>query len=414
MLKILLRCTALLGLLMLLGITGVANMQDIGADELWLRWSPDGERLIYTSNRTGQKNVYLMDANGENSKLLIEDFTWRGLEWSSDGRYVAFSAGEAETLDLYLLEVDTGEIMPVAENEFANWFRSWSPDGKLLHYTEEHSDGSRLKLYSLEDQRSYALIDEPLDSNDSIWSPDGRQIAIRRYDYDTKRHFVYIYDMQTATMSADLLAGLEQGDEGCCDHGPVWSPDGKMLAYAIHPDPYIYGIDLQTLAIEKLVETNAAVSRFKWLADGRLLYLTGWNELEDADGSTLPGVYMASPGETPQLVAEGYGTQMYVSPDEKHMLLQNFLPMTIQGRKQPRALELIDLVTFEITEVDVFDYNSFDIAWSPDSTRIAASLCVADDADIYIIDGVTAHATNITPDDLVTGEPRTTECSSFG
>jgi Tol biopolymer transport system component len=401
-------------MLMLLGLAGVANTQDIGADEAWLRWSPDGTRIIFASNQTGQANLYLMDADGGNRKLLIEDFRWRGLEWSPDGRYVAYSAGETETLDVYLLEVDTGAILPVAENEFANWFRSWSPDGKLLHYKEVHDGVPRLKLYSLEDQRSYALIDEPLDSNDSFWSPDGSQIAIRRYNYEAKRHFVYVYNIDNATLSTDVLAGLEQGDEGCCDDGPVWSPDGKMLAYALNPDPYIYGINLQTHTIEPLVETNAPVKKIEWLSDGRILYLAGGIGSEDANNSISAGVYVALPGETPQLVAEGFGTQMYVSPDEQHMLLQNFLPVTIQGRQQPRALELIDLTTFEITELDVFDYNSFDIEWSPDSTRIAAALCVDGDADIYIIDGVTAHAANITPDDAFTGEPGVTECNAYG
>lgn len=392
--------------------------QDSGADEKAARWSPDGTQLAFTSNRSGQHALYVVDAAGGEARLLVSDIAlWGNFVWSPDGQYIAYERGVWESLDIFMLMVATGEHQPVAENDFANRLLAWSPDGTSLLYHEDQGERiGTVRLYALEDQTSYPLADETLNTFDAVWSSDGKQLAMRGYDAATERYTIYLYDVEHDTLSPDLLVGAEEAT-GCCNYELAWSPDDTWLAFASRINPYIYGINLATGDIRILVETGVPVQNFAWLADGRLVYLAEWRDsytLHDHDGSTPPGIYVAYPGEIPQLIAEGVGTWFYLAPDEQYLLLQNIYVGTYQNRNQIRALELINLATYELVEVEVIDTNSYTIAWSPDSTRIAAALCVDGDADIFIIDAVSGNAANLTPDDAFTGDPLPTECGSFG
>jgi Tol biopolymer transport system component len=407
----------LAGVLFMLSLFLPAAAQDTGADETRLSWSPDGERLAFTSNRAGQEDVYVMDADGSNANLLVSNHGRWGFHWSPDGEHIAVVDGDGGKGKLYILTVATGDLHLAIENKFENWFVAWSPDGQTLLYHEfTEPRTSRVLLYSVETQTSLEITDVSLNGFAGSWSADGKQLAIRAIDPATENYRLYIYDIEQDTLSDDLLADFKP-IQWCCPFEPVWSPDNTWLAFSGRHETAIYGVNIQTHEIETLLETGVPVHDLVWLADGRIVYLTEWRDqdtLRDFDGSTPPGIYVALPGETPQLVAEGVSTRFLLAPDEQHLLLQNVYTGTYHGKSQPRALELIDLTTFEITEVDVLDTNSFELAWSPDGAKIAAALCVDGDADIFIIDGETAHATNITPDDAFTGEPVATECGAFG
>jgi len=105
-------------------------------------WSPDGRRIAFIgSSATGTPligsalAVYLMDAQGKGVRPLVEGFyDAPGLSFSPDGRWLAlsgrFGPREADRQDLWVVDVETGELRLVAEGVFG--VPRWSPDGKQL------------------------------------------------------------------------------------------------------------------------------------------------------------------------------------------------------------------------------------------------------------------------------------------
>src|SRR5262252_8432554 len=87
-------------------------------------FSPDGERLAFTSTRTGNGDVYVMSlTSGDITRLTFDDAAELVTGWSGDSRYVYFSTNSHEIsgmLDVYRVPLDGGTPMPVAADRYTN------------------------------------------------------------------------------------------------------------------------------------------------------------------------------------------------------------------------------------------------------------------------------------------------------
>jgi Tol biopolymer transport system component len=104
------------------------------ANEVAVMWSPDGNRVVFDSNRGGNFDLYEKPSNGAAEETLF--FSGEGAErafsWSPDGRYILFQTAT----DLFALPL-TGERKPVplVTTSFTTSRARFSPDGRWLAYT---------------------------------------------------------------------------------------------------------------------------------------------------------------------------------------------------------------------------------------------------------------------------------------
>src|SRR5688572_21556661 len=70
-------------------------------------WSPDGARIAFASNRTGIAQVYLMNVDGSNVVMLTNELAGASdPSWSRDGTRIAFVIGDSETAEIYVMNAD--------------------------------------------------------------------------------------------------------------------------------------------------------------------------------------------------------------------------------------------------------------------------------------------------------------------
>jgi Tol biopolymer transport system component len=105
-------------------------------------WSPDGRRIAFSSNRSGQTRLWVMDADGSGAAQVADasvERSERRPAWSPDGALIAFVAAGAEGAGVGVVRPDGGgyRVFPArgVQNRIA-----WSPDGRLLHATIETVD----------------------------------------------------------------------------------------------------------------------------------------------------------------------------------------------------------------------------------------------------------------------------------
>ena len=103
-----------------------------GAHDKWARWSPDGSRVAYVSDASGEDEIWLAPAGGGEPMQLTEggDMFRYAPEWSPDGERIAFSDKEGR---LWVVDVDSRRTRVVADDPLGllNDF-SWAPDGRHL------------------------------------------------------------------------------------------------------------------------------------------------------------------------------------------------------------------------------------------------------------------------------------------
>lgn len=248
------------------------------------RWSPDGSTIAFVSNRSGKSQIWLIDAaGGEAVQLTHGKHAASQPFWSPDGRYILFSsyldAGDSfldredkpdaaarksivvermkyksdehgfvygKNRQLALVEVKTGEIIPLTDGAYDHTAGAWSPDGKWLAIAANCCDNPDLEhtadLYLIPVQGGEW---KKLTAGDGIyslptWSPDGRQLAYIGSIIDFHQYAVmkkiWVIDLETnerrcVTADWDVQVGdVTIGDVRSPGHpnpGAVWTADGK-------------------------------------------------------------------------------------------------------------------------------------------------------------------------------------------
>ena len=74
--------------------------------DYWPVWSPDGKRIAFTSNRDGNYEIYVMNADGSGPKNLTNHKGWDNFAtWSPDGKRLAFVSNRDGGHDVYVMDV---------------------------------------------------------------------------------------------------------------------------------------------------------------------------------------------------------------------------------------------------------------------------------------------------------------------
>ncbi len=158
-------------------------------------WSPDGSRIAYLSDKSGEYEIYVTDPKGEKEavKLTTSNNGYRHtLKWSPDSKKIAFTD---QTLTLYVLDVASKQITTVDKADYENidvsidvkpiYDFSWSPDSRYIVYTKRDADlVNKIYIYTLE-TRDIHCLSTMYNDFDPVFTPCGKYlffISNRRFD----------------------------------------------------------------------------------------------------------------------------------------------------------------------------------------------------------------------------------------
>ena len=118
-------------------------------------WSPDGKRIAFVSNRHGSPQIWVMNADGTDPKRLTFQGDYNQTpDWNPRGNLIAFTArDERAVFDIFTVDVRTGAVTRLTQNQGNNEEPSWSPDGRFMAFTSTRSGKS--KLYIMNDNGRY-------------------------------------------------------------------------------------------------------------------------------------------------------------------------------------------------------------------------------------------------------------------
>ncbi len=321
------------------------------------RFSPDGKRIAYTSDRDGLWNIWTMDADGKDAKQISKERRWfvNSPAWSPDGAYIfarhhfvkerSLGAGE-----IWMYHASGAEGLQVTEK---TGFQkdagepAISPDGRYLYYSKDVTPGQTFEYNK---------------------DPNGTIYAVVRRDLATGRE--------------TRLVNVQGGSVA-----PRPSPDGKMLAYVrrVRLGSKLYLRDLETGRDRALFDRldkdlqeawaiHGLYPQYAWMPDGRSLVVWGEGKIWRVDAATGDGRVIPFTAHVQQSVNEALRfPQKVFTPDFQVKMLRDVALAPGGGRVAYSALGHIYVKALpggEAKRLTTADRYEFHPSWSRDGTSI--------------------------------------------
>ncbi len=114
------------------------------ANELEAAWSPDGEHIVFISDRNGHDaDIYVMNVDGSNVVQLTTDSANEfGPAWSPDGSQIAFNSDHNGNVQLFVMNADGSGLVQLTNDKSNSAYPSWSADGSQILFESDRNDGN--------------------------------------------------------------------------------------------------------------------------------------------------------------------------------------------------------------------------------------------------------------------------------
>ncbi len=226
-------------------------------------WSPDGQRIVVSSNRDFNYEIYTIDADGGNPQRLTDhDATDSHPAWSPDGQRIAFVSSRNGNREIYAMGADGGNPQRLTDHGATDVSPAWSPDGQRIAFHSNRDGNWEIYTMDADGGSPQRLTDHVATDAAPAWSPDGQRVAF----HSTRDGNWEIY-----TMDADGGNPQRLTDHDASDSQPAWSPDGQRIAFVSSRDGNweIYAMDADGGNTQRLTDNNATDTSPAWSPDGQ-------------------------------------------------------------------------------------------------------------------------------------------------
>lgn len=206
-------------------------------------WRPTTQKLAFQSNREGNYDIFVSDAEGRNVENLTQtrDKDERMPDWSPDGQSIVYEVGDGVANgEILVLTIPGNHISRLATGRAP----VWSPDGNYIAYMQKQANGYwQLYVYDVRNDTARNLTHNSEHCRFPAWSPDGVWLAYNTFVFGSApRGQTYDIWRVRADGSGSPQRLTTTGDSG----RPAWSADGKRIVYNYGDYLYLLNVDGKT------------------------------------------------------------------------------------------------------------------------------------------------------------------------
>ena len=183
-----------------------------------MHWSPDGQKIAFAAIVVQPdrltSDVYVMNADGSGQERLAE--RGHNPRWSPDGRKIAFASGLGN-YEIHVMNADGSEQRRLTNDAWGGEL-AWSPRGDKIAFVRRRDGNREIYVMNPDGSGQRRLTRNTVGDRNPVWSPDGRRIAFES-------------NWQVYLMNADGSGQRRLTRNGARNFAPAWSPDGQRIAF---------------------------------------------------------------------------------------------------------------------------------------------------------------------------------------
>ncbi|MDH5531685.1 MAG: Tol-Pal system beta propeller repeat protein TolB [Paracoccaceae bacterium] len=224
------------------------------------RFSPTGDRVLFTSFETGFPRIKLLDIATVTSRPLADlsgNMTFAP-RFSPDGATVVFSVEQGGNTDIYTMQLGSGQSQQLTNAPSIETAPSFSPDGSQIVFESDRSGSQQLYVMSAGGGEPTRISFGEGRYGTPVWSPRGDLVAFTKQNAGR----FHIGVMRTDGSEERLLTA------SFLDEGPTWAPNGRVIMFTRESPGAAGGAQLYSVDITgrnlRAVPTEGAASDPAW------------------------------------------------------------------------------------------------------------------------------------------------------
>jgi len=255
--------------------------------------SPDGSKIAFQSNRTGDAEIFVMNADGSNLQQLTQS---RGFDggpiWSPDGKKIVFPSERDQDPEIYIMDADGTNQKRLTNTPGDDSHPHWFPDGTRIVFNSPRTSPDLKADWGKQWQEIFSMKADGSDVRQLTFfktictypsiSPDGKKIVFRRvtdgpaFNWDLTSN-VNNRNSEVFVMDLDGKNVINLSNSPSFDGWPWWSPDGTKIVFSSNRagpsnSGQLYLVNPDGTGFRQLTDIPGSLVQPNWSKDGKRIY----------------------------------------------------------------------------------------------------------------------------------------------
>jgi len=198
--------------------TDLARLTDHFGDYMRPSWSPDGSLILFSTPNYGYFQIGTVEVDPPHTETLLTSLRSKNLTpaWSPSGEFIAFSSNRSGAADIYVMDAQGDNTVRLTSSQGDDSWPAWSPDGTQIAFVSERDGNEEIYLMNADGSRQVNLTNDSHTDTMPSWSPDGAYLAFAS-DRRTRKFQIYL-----VRPDASDLIRLTSTSPG--KYWPAWRP----------------------------------------------------------------------------------------------------------------------------------------------------------------------------------------------
>ncbi|MCB9451774.1 MAG: PKD domain-containing protein [Anaerolineaceae bacterium] len=219
----------------------VGRITSNGGNNSQPAWSPDGSKVVFVSDRDGNNEIYVMNADGSNVVRLTDNPASDSQpDWSSNGNQIVFTTNRDGLNQIYIMNSDGSGVTQISDATANDSQPAWAPVGNQIIFVSDRDGLSQIYDMNSDGSGLIRLSDSTANDSQPAWSATGNRIVFvsdRNGDNDL------YYMLSDGSNITQLTTDTSN------DNSPVISPNDEFLTFVTDRDGNneIYSLDISNV-----------------------------------------------------------------------------------------------------------------------------------------------------------------------